>query len=87
MGTPWTGRFHFVGVYSKGFPVDSSPCTSLIFLLCPRLLVRVGFLGLRGRRAVGPIPEGHGLMAFSLALFGSQRFFFTIANAARSLGT
>ena len=76
-----------VGVYSKGFPVDSSPCISLVFLLCPRQLVGVGFLGLRGRRAVGPIPEGLGLMAFSLALFGSRRFFFTIASAARSLCT
>ena len=24
-----------VGVYGKGFPVDSSPCIYLIFLLCP----------------------------------------------------
>ena len=85
MGTPWTGGFILFGGYSKGFPVDSSPCISLIFLLCPPWLVSVGFLGLRGPRVVGPIPEGLGLAAFSLTLFGSPRFFFTIANAARSL--
>ena len=33
------------------------------------------------------IPNDKELMAFSLALFGSQRFFFTIANAACSLCT
>ena len=55
-----------VGVYSKGFPVDSSPCVYLISLLYPHLVVRVGFLILCGWRAVGPRPEGLGLMVFSL---------------------
>ena len=55
-----------VGVYGNGFPVDSSPCIYLIFLLCPSQVVRVGFLILCGWRAVGPRPEGLGLMAFSM---------------------
>ena len=42
----------------------------LIFLFCPRMVVRVGFLIWLGWRAVGPILEGLGLMTFSLAPFG-----------------
>ena len=55
---------YFVGVYSKGFPVDSSPCIYLYFSFRP--LVGGGFPILRGWCAVGLIPEGLGLMAFSL---------------------
>jgi len=41
-----------------------------------------------GWYAVGLIPEGVGFVAFSLVPVGlSQRFFFTIASAARSLCT
>ena len=55
-----------VGDYGNGFPVDSSTCTYFIFILCARQLVRVGFLILCGWRAVGPRPEGLGLMSFSI---------------------
>jgi len=71
-GSPWTGRFllcfvlFLAGVYAQGFPVDSSPYVYLIFLSCPCKLVRVGFLILYGRRAVGSRPEGLRLMAFSM---------------------
>jgi len=55
---------YFVGVYGKGFPVDSSPCTDCIFVFDS--LVRRRCLILRGWCAVGLIPEGLGLVAFSL---------------------
>ena len=79
-----------VGVYGNSFPVDSSPCSHLIFLLCPRQVVRVGFLILCGWRAVGPIPEGLGLMAFSMVLgrihSGDVEFFlFHSQHCMRSL--
>ena len=69
LGAPWTGKVSFVHTWWEhglSFPVASSPCIYLIFLLCPRLVVRVGFLVLRGWRAVGSIPEGLRVMAFSL---------------------
>ena len=62
----WWCLFFLSGVYGNGFPVDSSPCIYLISLLCPRYVVRVEFLVLCGWRAVGSIPEGLGLMAFSM---------------------
>ena len=55
-----------VGDYGDGFPVDSSPCISLIYLPCPSQVDRVGFLILCDWSAVGPRPEGLGLMAFSM---------------------
>ena len=55
---------YFVGVYGKGFPVDSSHVLICIFLFDH--LVGGGFLILRGWCAVGLVPERLGLMAFSL---------------------
>jgi len=55
---------YFVGVYGKGFPVDSSPCTYLYFSFRPPS--RRGFLISRGWCEVGLIPERLGLMAFFL---------------------
>ena len=52
------------GGYGKGFPVVS--CFPVVFQssLCPR---EGGVSILRARCAVGSIPEGLGIMAFSLA--------------------
>ena len=50
-------------------------------------LVGVRFLIKRSWCAVGLGPERLGMMAFSLAPVGSQRFFFTIASSACSLCT
>ena len=55
-----------VADYGDGFPVDSSLCIYLIFLLYPRQVVRLGFLILCGWRAVGHRPDGLRLVAFSM---------------------
>ena len=59
---------YFVGVYGKGFPVNSSLGIYLMFLF--HHLVGVRFPILRGWYAVGSRPEERGLMVFSLAPFG-----------------
>ena len=78
-----------VGDYGDGFPVDSSPCIYLIFLLFSRQVVRVGFLISCGWRVVGPRPEELGLMAFSMVPGDTSRghwgFVFAIPSAARGL--
>ena len=79
------------GVYGNGFPIDSSTCIYLISLFCPLSVVRGGFLIVSSCRAVGSIPEGLGLMAFSVVPGGIHPaeggFFFTIASAPHSLST
>jgi len=59
---------YFVGVYSKGFPVGSSPCIYLIFLFRHFSQSLISYL--HGWCAVGSRPEGCGLMVFSLAPVG-----------------
>ena len=54
-----------LGVYGEGFPVASCLFFLLISFLYPRLLASGGFSLGGARGAVGPIPEGLGVMAFS----------------------
>ena len=81
----------YVGVYSKGFAVDSAPYIYMIVRLGPHHVVRVRFLVVCGWRIVRSIRERLRLMAFFLVP-GRRHFkrlgcFFTIARAAHSLCT
>jgi len=79
--------YFVVGVDGKGFPVDSSPCIYLIFFFRPFSRSLISYFA--WLVCIGLIPEGLGLMVFSLAPGWIKNrgwgFFFTIASAARSL--